>query len=54
MQGIKDENTILKMTQTNQAKDLESVRDERDHYKRDYKALKQLNKNLEKDLRDVK
>ena len=54
IQVIRDENTILKATSTNQSKDIEALRDERDHYKRDYKSLKQINKNLEKDLREVR
>ncbi len=45
---------MLKSKQANQTKEIESLKEERDHYKRDYKALKQINKTLEKDLLEVK
>ena len=48
--AVKDENTVLKSKQANQTKEIETLREERDYYKRDYKALKQTNKNLEKEL----
>ena len=51
--AVKDENTVLKSKQVNQTKDLESLKEERDQYKRDYKALKHTNKTLEKDLLEV-
>lgn len=51
--NVKDENTILRTNEAHLAKELDVLKDERDQYKRDYKALKQVNKNLEKDLREV-
>lgn len=52
--AVKDENTVLKSKQSNQTKEIESLKEERDSYKRDYKALKQINKNLERDLLEVR
>ena len=53
IRGVKEENSALKVNEGRLTADLEMLKDERDHYRHDYKALKQVNKTLEKDLKEV-
>lgn len=53
MKLVKDENTLLKSTESQVYKELEIVKDERDRFRKDYKTVKQVNKTLERDLKAV-
>ena len=52
--AIRDENNLLKSKTTSQAKEIETLKAERDNYKLECKSLKQINKNMERDLREVR
>jgi len=43
----------LKARDEHLVKELESVKEDRDNYKKEYKNLKQVNRALEKDLQEV-
>ena len=50
---IKDENNLLKSKEIKVNQDVETLNIEKDKYKKEYKILKQVNKALEQDLREV-
>ena len=50
---LKEENTLLKSNEGESSKEIAMIRDERDRYRKDYKTIKQVNKALERDLKEV-
>jgi len=50
---VKDENASLKTQEGNLIKDIETFKEEKDKYKKEYKNLKHVNKALEQDLREI-
>jgi hypothetical protein len=50
---IKEENVALRIKEEHFTKDNETLKEERDNYKREYKNLKQVNRALERDLQEV-
>ena len=50
---LHEENRILKVSESRLNRELNAVREEKDRYRQDYRDLRQTNKTLEKDLREV-
>lgn len=53
MRKLKEENADLKSLQADLKRELEAALDERDQQKKEQKNLKQINRALEKEIRDV-
>ncbi len=53
VQELREENSDLRSCQEELQRELTSAVSDRDKYKKDYKSLKQVNRALEKDIREV-
>lgn len=53
VQLVNEENRILKTSETRLNRELNSIRDEKERYRADYRELRETNKTLEKDLKEV-
>jgi len=51
---LREENSDLRSCQEELQRELNSAVSDRDKYKKDYKSLKQVNRALEKDIREVR
>jgi uncharacterized protein YlxW (UPF0749 family) len=54
MGRLKEENVALRVKDSHFTKDNETLKEERDTYKKEYKSLKQVNRALERDLQEVR
>lgn len=53
MSKVKEENIALRIKDEHLVKDNETLKEERDTYKKEYKNVKQVNRALERDLQEV-
>ena len=53
MQGVKDENALLKTSEMQMYRELEAVKEDRDRLRKEARSIKQVNLTLEKDFKAV-
>ncbi len=54
LQGVKEENALLKSSEIQVFRELQTVKEHRDRLRKDTKALKQVNLTLDKDFKAVR